>query len=171
MSVEEELHEHAEHAREPFDKKVAATMAGIAAALAIVAVFGHLTTTEELLNQQKSSDQWAFYQAKNIRRYESEIARDTLTALKGERAAEYAKNVTRYEEEGKEIQKEATELQAESRLAGRKALRLHIGEVFLEIGIVLASLAILTKRELMWLVAVIAAIAGTTTACSTLLIH
>jgi len=31
MSVDEELHEHAEHAKEPFDKKVAVTMAIIAA--------------------------------------------------------------------------------------------------------------------------------------------
>jgi hypothetical protein len=29
MSVGEELHEHAEHAKEPFDKKVALTMAVI----------------------------------------------------------------------------------------------------------------------------------------------
>ena len=48
----------------------------IAAALAIVSVLGHLAATEELLNQQRASDQWSFYQAKSIRRYESEIARE-----------------------------------------------------------------------------------------------
>ena len=53
MSPDEELREHAEHARAPFDKKVAATMAMIAAALAVVSVFGHISTTEELLLQQK----------------------------------------------------------------------------------------------------------------------
>jgi hypothetical protein len=171
MSVEEELHEHAEHAREPFDKKVAATMAGIAAALAIVAVFGHLLTTEELLNQQKASDQWAFYQAKSIRRYESEIARDTLAAVKSDRIAQYSKNVDRYQKESDEIQKEAKEFEAESHLAGGKALRLHFGEVFLEISIVLASLAILTKREIMWISAVIGALIGISIAVSAVLVR
>src|SRR5580658_10230857 len=54
MSVEEELHEGAEHAKEPFDRKVAVTMAIIAAMLAIVSVLGHILSTEELLAQQKA---------------------------------------------------------------------------------------------------------------------
>jgi len=81
MSVEEELQENAEKAKEPFDRKVALTMAIIAAVMALVSVAGQVLTTEELLNQQKASDQWAFYQAKDIRRYESDIARDMMAAL------------------------------------------------------------------------------------------
>jgi len=61
MSTDEELREHSEHAKEPFDKKVAGTMAILAAALAVVSVLGHIFTTEELLEQQKASDQWAYY--------------------------------------------------------------------------------------------------------------
>jgi len=53
MSVAEELQEHAEHAQNPFDKRVAGTMAIIAAALAVVSVAGHITTTEELLEPAK----------------------------------------------------------------------------------------------------------------------
>lgn len=171
MKVEEELHEHAEHAKHPFDKKVAATMAAIAAALAIVAVLGHLAATEELLNQQKASDQWAFYQAKNIRRYESEIARDIMVVMKSEKADAYAKNANRYADETKEIQKEAKALEDESRLAGRKALRFHFGEIFLEIAIVLASLAILTRRETIWLAAVVGAMTGIVLAASMVFIR
>jgi hypothetical protein len=154
MSIDEELSEHAKEAKEPFDKKVAASMAVIAAVLAVVSVFGQLYANEELLAQQKSSDQWSYYQAKSIRRYESDVARDMFKAMSGEqsaRAAEaYAKNSERYESEGDEIQNEAKKLGAESDLKGRQALRLHIGEIFLEIGIVFATLAILTKRELVW---------------------
>ncbi len=47
---------------------------------------------------------------------------------------------------------EARKLEQESHVHGERALRTHIGEVFLEIGIVLASLAILTKRRQMWYV-------------------
>ena len=35
-------------------------------------------------------------------------------------------------------------------MRGRQALGFHFGEVFLEFSIVLASLAILTKRPLLW---------------------
>jgi ABC-type Zn uptake system ZnuABC Zn-binding protein ZnuA len=167
----EEVHEHAEHAREPFDKKVAATMAVIAAALAIVAVLGHLTGNEELLDQQKASDQWAYYQAKNIRRYESEIARDVMSALKSEKAGDYSQNADRYAKETDEIQKEAKGLEDESHVAGRKALRLHFGEVFLEIAIVLASVAILTKRKAFWGASVVGALIGLGIAASMLGIH
>lgn len=171
MSIEEELHEHAEHAKEPFDKRVAATMAGIAAALAIVAVFADLTTTEEIVNQQKASDQWSYYQAKSIRRYESEIARDLLTVARSEKAAAYEKNLAKYKKDEEAIQEEARKLEEESHIAGRQALRLHFGEVFLEIGIVLASLAILTKREVMWVGAVMMGLLGIGAAASTYFVH
>src|SRR5208283_2497364 len=103
MSVEEELHEHAEHAKEPFDKKVALTMAVIAALLAIVSVMGHILSTEEVLSQQRASDQWAFYQAKDIRRYDSEIAQDVLKALKSadveEQVKRYSANAEKYDKD------------------------------------------------------------------------
>src|SRR5579863_2571660 len=135
MSVNEELSEHAEHAKDPFDRNVAVSMAMIAAALAIVTVLGHIFSNEELLAQQKASDQWAYYQAKSIRRYESDIAKDILKNLTAAPAAaveKYAANQERYEKEGEEVQNEARKLEQESGMRGRQALRFHTGEVFLE---------------------------------------
>jgi uncharacterized membrane protein len=156
MSINEELHEHAEHAHDDFSRRAGATMAIIAAVLAVVAVFGHLTTTEELLMQQKSSDQWSFYQAKALRRYQSEVAQDLMKAIPGEAAAKtaekYGKNFERYEKEAEKIQEQAKEYAQESDLAGRRALRLHLGEIFLEIAIVLMSLAILARKNMFYLV-------------------
>jgi hypothetical protein len=173
MSVEEELQEHAEHAREPFDRNVALTMAVIAAVMAIVSVRGEILTTEELLNQQKASDQWAFYQAKDIRRYESDIARDMMAALSAGPAAinKYAANVDRYDKDRGDIQAEAKKFEEESRVHGAQALRTHLGQVFLEIGIVLASLAILTKRRPMWFASMLSALAGVGVAATALLVH
>jgi len=171
MSEAEELQEHAEHARDPFDKRVAATMAIIAAALAVVSVMGHIATTEELLNQQKASDQWAYYQAKSIRRYESEIARDVFASMNVQaRSEDYNKKAESYRKDDEEIQKEARQLEEESHLRGRQALRLHFGEVFLEISIVFASLAILTKRSLLFGSAIAGGLAGVVVAITTLLI-
>jgi hypothetical protein len=170
MSVEEELTEHAEHAKAPFDKKVAASMAVIAAGLAVVSVFGQLFANEELLAQAKASDQWAYYQAKSIRRYESDIARDLFKNMSGEASAKgaekYQANLERYQKEGEEVQTEARKLEAESEFHGKRALRMHIGEIFLELGIVLASLAILSKRELAWYAALASAAVGVAIALS-----
>jgi len=175
MSVDEELSEHAEHAREPFDKKVAVTMAIIAALLAIVSVAAHIYSTEELLAQQKASDQWAYYQAKDIRRYDSEIAADFLKALKSDSAAEelkhYGENAARYEKDRAKIEEEAREFEKERDVKGDKALRLEIGEIFLEIGIVFASLAILTKRPVVWYGSMLTAAAGVIIALTTSAVH
>jgi hypothetical protein len=171
MSTTEELQEQAEHAHAPFDKKVAATMAITAAALAIVAVMGHLATTEELLEQQKASDQWSYYQAKSIRRYTSEFARDLFQSLKNDSmSSAYAKNVEKYRKDDEEIQKEAQGLEQESHVKGRQALRLHFGEVFLEIAIVFASLAILTKRGLLWYASIVLGATGVAIAVTMLTI-
>jgi len=151
MSVEEELHENAEHARDPFDKRVAGTMAIIAAALAVVSVLGHIATTEEIVLQQRAADQWAFSQAKNVRRYESEIAVDLLTRMSASapEVEKYRSNLSRYERETEQNQEKAREFETERDTRHAQALRLHFGEVFLEISIVLASLSILTKRPIL----------------------
>ena len=149
-------------------------MAIIAAVLAVVAVYGHLTTTEELLMQQKSSDQWAFYQAKALRRYQSEVARDLMQATSGEAAAKaaekYGANLERYSKEAEEVQEKAKEYERESELAGRRALRLHLGEIFLELAIVFSSLAILSRRSVFWTTGIGSAALGVLTSATAALI-
>jgi len=159
MGVEEELKEQLEKVHDSFEKRVAGTMAILAAALAVVTVLGHSSTTEEIVNQAKASDQWAYYQAKSMRRYESEIARDML-ATQADKAAAYTKNMERYEKEGEDIQKEAQGLEKESSSAGHKAERYEFGEVFFEISIVLASVAILTKMKPVWWVSIAGGLVG-----------
>ena len=175
MSANEELKEGIEHAKEPFDRRVAGSMAIIAALLAIVSVGAHIYTTEEILAQQKASDQWAYYQAKDIRRYDSEIALDVLQAATsqaaGKRVQHYSDNAARYEKERAEIQNQARELEAERDMQQKRAFRLEFGEIFLEIGIVLASLSILTKTPKIWYLSLLSAGAGVLIAATMLLIH
>lgn len=169
MSVDEELHENAEHAKEPFDKMVAVTMAIIAALLAVDGVMAHLLTTEELLLQSKASDQWSYYQAKSIRRYNSEIAADVARGFHEEAAdlvLKYKGNIEKYKKEADEVSDKAKEFEAESRMKGDQAHRLDYGEVFLELGIVLASLAILAKRSFFWYASIGSALIGTAIALS-----
>jgi len=167
MPSAEELQEEIEKVKEPFDKKVAATMAILAAFLAVVSVLGHIMTTEELLLQQKASDQWSYYQAKSIRRYQSEVARDLFAGMKLDNQSQtYQKNSEKYKKDDEDIQKEAQGLERESHLRGRQALGFHFGEVFLEFSIVLASLAILTKRGFLWYACILSGTIGVVVAAT-----
>jgi len=167
MSANEELEEHVHEAKEPFDKKVAATMAILAATLAVVSVSGQIMTTHELLAQAKASDRWAQYQAKSIRRFSAEATKDVLSASKSEEAlaAKYGKASEHYKKDEEDVKKIAEEFEKESEDAGKKALRLHFGEVFLEMAIVFSSLAILTKRDLLYWVAVLSGACGVVLGC------
>ena len=76
-----ELQEHAEHAKhDPSLAPVSLTMAVLAVLVAVVSLLGHRAHTEEVVLQAKSSDQWAYYQAKNIRRHTDEFFTD-LTSV------------------------------------------------------------------------------------------
>jgi len=173
MAEHEEVEEHVHHAKEPFDKLVAGTMAGVAALLAIVSVFGQHFNTEKLLRQQQSSDQWAFYQAKNIRQY---VAGATVTLMKHNKAEpeafeKYVKDGERYEKDMEGIKEKAESLEKQSESAGERAESFHFGEVFLEIGIVLSSLAILTKQKGFFYGGAAASVVGIVLAVKAALMH
>ncbi len=166
MSVHEEVEEHLHHAQDPFDKTVAGSMAIIAALLAVVSVLGQHYNTETLLNQQFASDEWSFYQGKDIRRYVAQSTHDSLAALKGdpEMANRYADDATKYRKQSLDIQDKAREFEKERSKTGVVARRFHLGEVFLEVAIVFSSLAILTKRKPLFMFGVTSALIGATIA-------
>ncbi len=162
MPANEEVEEHVHHAHDPFDKTVAGSMAIIAALLAVTSVLGQHFTTEQLLLQQQASDQWAYYQAKDIRRYAAQVAHDTLGQMKGDAraAGRYAQDADKYKKQAGEIQDKAREIERDRDKNGREALRFHFGEVFLEVAIVLSSLSILLKQRGFFMGGVAAALIG-----------
>ena len=174
-----ELHEHAEEAHhDPSLAPVTLTMAILAVLVAAVSLVGHRTHTEEILLQNESTNRWAYYQAKNIRRHTYELFLDLL-AVSNVRDVEgagrvhdkYAKEVARYEEEQKDIEAEARKLEAETKLARRQADRLDLGEVFLEIALVVTSITLLTRRRPFWYLGIAFAAAGMAVAATGLLLH
>jgi hypothetical protein len=162
MSENEELEEHAHEAKEPFDKLVAASMALIAALLAVVSVLGQHYQTEAILDQQHASDQWAYSQAKDIRHYIAQFAVDSLSQVKPIPAAvgNYNDDANKYKKQASDIQKEARDDEKERDLSEKKAIRFHIGEVFLEVAIVFSSLAILTKFKPLFYLGLVCALGG-----------
>ena len=73
----------------------------------------------------------------------------------------------KYRKDHDDIQDKATEFEKERDHKGAQALRLEISEVFLEVAIVFASLAILSKRPLVWYLSMLGAAAGVCIAATT----
>ncbi len=181
MSIEElhEMEEHAEHsAHDPSLLPVTLTMAVLAVLLAATTLLGHRAHTEELLFQNKATDQWAYYQAKNIRQHTYELFLDLLsvTATKDPDLAEklrvkYGKEVSRYKEDLTDIEKEAHSLEGEVAHSQRQANRFDLGEVCLEAAIVIASLTLLTRRREFYQLGILMGVAGVVIALTGFLIH
>ena len=170
MSAGEEMKELKERAEEAKERKelapVSMTMAVVAVLVATVSLLGHRAHTEEILLQNKVTDQWAYYQAKNLRRNNLEALNDVLAALEGknekaEQASKrFEKDIGKYREEQQEIQKEAHDLENELRHETSMANRFDLGEVLLEIALVVTSITLLTGRKLYWRLGMLFAAAG-----------
>ncbi|HZR56245.1 MAG TPA: DUF4337 domain-containing protein [Terriglobales bacterium] len=181
MSSEElqELQEHAEHARhDPSSAPVSLTMAILAVLVATVSLLGHRAHTEEVILQNQVSDQWAYYQAKNIRRHTDELFAD-MTAVIATKDAEqtaklhekYVSEAERYRNDQKEADAKAKELEQETNHERGRADRYDLGEVFLEIGLVVTSITLLSGRRIFWHAGMGFAVLGVVVAILGMLIH
>ena len=174
-----ELQEHAEHgAHDTSMRPVAFTMSLLAVLVAIATVLGHRTHTEAVLDQNKATDQWNEYQAKKIRSYNTALESQLLGVVsvadkeKAARAIQQnADHQTKWNQDLDEIQKEARKLEDEVKLDERKASRFDLGEALLEIGLVVTSVTLLTRRRSYWFLGMVFGIAGVISACAAFLVH
>jgi hypothetical protein len=174
-----ELQEHAEHAKhDPTLAPISVTMAVLAVLVAVVTLLGHRAHTEEVVLQAKSSDQWAFYQAKNIRRHEDEIFTDLTSVEPSTDAANLAKlrdkystEATRYKDEQKEIEDKAKEMEGEVATERNRADRFDLAEVFLEVGLVITSITLLSGRRVFWALGILLGVVGIVIASTGFMVH
>lgn len=174
-----ELQENAEHGREnPSLAPISVTMAILAVCVAVVSLMGHRSHTEELLMQNRATDQWAYYQAKNIRLHNYQMSLDLLALVdfkdKGQAikvSEKYQSEADRYTKEQAEIEEQAKDYERESAQAQRRGDRFDLGEVFLEVALVITSLALLTKNRFYWLLGMLGGVAGLGVALTGYLLH
>ena len=169
-----ELQEHAEHAGEHPDlAPVTLTMAVLAVLVATVSLLGHRTHTEEIILQNKVTDQWAYYQAKNIRLHTDELFADLAAVIASKDAEGAAKfqeksrgEADRYKDEKKELEAKGHELERDFAVTHRKADRFDLSEVFMEIALVITSITLLSGRRIYWHLGLFMAAAGVLIAAS-----
>ncbi len=147
-----------------FTRHVALTTAIFAVILAVSSLGGGVAMKEMLMSQQQASDQWAFYQAKNLRehfyrgqkeRLELDLLeKETLTPEVKQRYAELLKKMeveeARFNVEKLEVAKEAKHLEHERDKYRAKDPYFEYAEVLLQIAIVMSSIAILAHSRLMF---------------------
>ena len=162
----------------PLILPVSITMSILAVLVASVTLLGQRAHTEELLLQARASDQWAFYQAKNIRRHEDQETADILGTLvqqdkeKAQAAREkYLKEGERYEADKDQISDKAKELESERDLYSRRADRFDGGEGLLEVALVICSITMLTDRRFFWYGGMLIGAAGVILAVTGLFLH
>jgi hypothetical protein len=175
MELPEVHHEHEDH---PLILPVSITMSIMAVLVAGATLLGHRAHTEELLLQSQATDQWAYYQAKNGRYHGMQNTADLMEILvpqdKGKAEAElrkYEKEIERYDSDKEDISEKAKELEKERDLVSRRADRYDGGEAFLEIGLVICSIALLTKRKGFWFAGMLLGAAGIVLAATGLLLR
>ncbi len=176
MSAHESL-EHAEHAEHASgsNKKIALLIAVLALFLALSETLGKSAQTESLSKNVESSNLWAFFQAKSIRRTVlqsvSEHAKLSLGSTGDETAkAALAKQVDQWQEtaaryrsepetgEGTEqLATRAKKAEEERDLAMARYHHYEMASAIFQIGIVLASATIITGMiALAWAAGVLA---------------
>lgn len=187
--------EHDQHAVHlPFDRRVAMSMAILAAGLACATMLSHRAHNDTLrlqleasVLQTQASDQWSYYQAKNIRDHEYRSALDMLSVFVKEPGQEeavqevrgrWSAQVAKYQSELPEMQAKAEQLEhdahdrkEESHHFHERAKRFDLGELGIELGLVLCSIAVLTKRALFWSSGMVAGVIGAGVGLTAFLIH
>ena len=170
----QELHEHAEHAAHDRSMApVSLTMAVLAVLVAVASLLGHRAHTEEVILQNKSTDQWAYYQAKNIRRHTDQLFADFASVMSasdpkrlGELREKYQAEANSYRDQQNEIEAEAKKLEQETNHERRRSDRYDLSEVFLEVGLVVTSITLLSGRRIFWKAGIVLGVIGVVVAAT-----
>ncbi len=171
---EDHAREVKEHAKDAFRSRAAVWIAILAALMAIRGLGGENAKDEMIAKNILASDAWAHYQAKDIRQTSYKIAADTLAdevktgGLTGDRLEAAQKRlkkdqdtVARYDSEDpgkdpngggkKQLMAKAQELQEQREHFEQKNENFDFAEMFFQLGLVLASVSILTtSRKLLF---------------------
>jgi hypothetical protein len=168
--------EHAEHAahaaHDPFDTRVILSITILAALLAAVTLLSHRAHNATLRLQMEAANQWNYFQAKKNRMYLYETAdaeTDLLLAMPLPDNLKTSKDYKTWQDEAKErktkswkqkakqYRSESDQIEAEANELTHQAHGMHgLGDLYdtaelgVEIGLVLSSLAILTRRRGFW---------------------
>lgn len=155
-----------EEKKEPWLNWLALTTVVLALCATLSTFKGGGFSTRSVLSQTQASDQWAFYQSKSIKGYLYEIQRDRLNLEmkdKGRTASpeimaeykklaeEYGAKLAKYEKEKAEIMQAAKNFEEVRNDAQTHSKTFGVAVIYLQLAILLSSIAALLKKKPIWL--------------------
>jgi hypothetical protein len=151
----------ADEKKEPWLNYLALTTVIFAVCATLSTLKGGGFSTRAVMSQSQASDQWSYFQAKSIKGYLYELQKEKLELdlknLKGGPRGEYekkidgyAQKIKKYDEEKTEIKKKAEELETRRDESQRHSGAFGLAAMFLQIAILLSSIAALMKKKLFW---------------------
>jgi len=165
----------AEEKKEPWLNYLALTTVVFAVCATLATLKGGGYSTKAVISQAQASDQWAYYQAKSIKGYVYDLQKEKfevdLRAMKAgaapalaadykKRIEGYGQKIKKYDEEKAEIMKKAHELEATRDVAQKHAGAFGLAAMFLQIAILLSSIAALMKQKYFWLIGMSSGVIG-----------
>lgn len=162
--LHEQIEEGAEERRERWTLYLALSTAFMAVLAAFAGLMAGHHANEALVERMKASDQWNFYQAKNLKQ---EIALNTDQILRaigptktagaadaaGSSAAtagDHSQDIARYEKEKAGIKKQAEEDEEVSEAHLARHVPLSRAVTAFQIAIAISAIAVLTRRKMLW---------------------
>ncbi len=165
----------AEEKKEKWLNYLALTTVILAVCATLSTFKGGSYSTRAVMSQSRASDQWSYFQAKGIKGYLYDLQREKLELdLKAqggkvphsvadayqEKIASYTTKVKKYEEERATIEHDARELEATRDRAQLHAKVFGMAVIFLQIAILLSSIAALMKKKPVWVAGLVVGVVG-----------
>ena len=152
---------------EKWMKGVAITVTVLAVLTAIASSRTSFCIAQSQILTALEGSKWAYYQAKSIKQ---NLAEMQLAAFEVQNLGstipdqkellekdikDYQLNIGRYDQEKKDIKKDAEDTASRNAKMGRQGGQFALSVVFFQIGIMLSSVSALLKRKEMWMVGIV----------------
>lgn len=132
-------------------------------------------STKSVINQAQASDEWAYYQAKSIKSYIYQVQVEKLeldlmglqpaiaqklAIIYTDKITDYKKKIEKYEKEKSEAQAKAKQLEGVRDEAQMHSKAFGMAVIYLQIAILLSSIAGLLKKKVVWFGGTLAGLMG-----------
>jgi DNA repair ATPase RecN len=165
----------AEEKKEPWLNYLALTTVILAVCATLSTFKGGAYSTRAVLAQSQASDYWAYYQSKSIKGYLYEIQKEKLEleleekrhklpaamlAEYGKKIDSYTGKIKKYEEEKNNIEKDAKYKESIRNNSQEHSQTFGMAVIFLQIAILLSSIAALLKKKPVWILGLLIGLVG-----------
>lgn len=132
-------------------------------------------STKSVISQAQASDEWAYFQSKSIKSYIYQVQAEKLeldsmgiqqadnqklAAIYTNKITDYKKKIEKYEKEKSEAQAKAKQLEGMRDEAQIHSKAFGMAVIYLQIAILLSSIAGLLKKKIIWFGGSIAGLVG-----------